>query len=241
MIGYLSFIAVLVSVHDVCGLPSDILKSSASLGNLKQHHIIQTLSLSGNPWTLIARNRFSIGVGTLRGGGFGSRKKEIDVKKKEEPPMVDIHRLPPKVIIDYIGKLLVDQLWAVLPICVFLAGIQLTILRQGIAGAGGILSGLVLVVLGLALFNFGLLYGLMPTGRELGLRLPSVLPLDRLLIVAGVLGVAVTLAEPALGIVKTAGELIDEEQAPYLYALLHRQQVFHADNHTRLFRGCAGA
>lgn len=43
--------------------------------------------------------------------------------------------------------------------------------------------------------------------------------------VAGLLGVAVTMAEPALSVVKTAGSLILEKQAPYLYALLHHRQV----------------
>jgi len=36
--------------------------------------------------------------------------------------------------------------------------------------------------------------------------------------------VAVTLAEPALSVVKTAGSLIQEDQAPYLYTLLHHRQ-----------------
>ena len=39
----------------------------------------------------------------------------------------------------------------------------------------------------------------------------------------GSLGVAVTLAEPALGVVKSAGSLIRKEQAPHLFVLLHEQ------------------
>ena len=46
------------------------------------------------------------------------------------------------------------------------------------------------------------------------------------LLVAGLLGVAVTLAEPALSVVKTAGSLIRENQAPYLFSLLHDRQDF---------------
>ena len=41
---------------------------------------------------------------------------------------------------------------------------------------------------------------------------------------AFLLGVAVTLAEPALAVVKTAASLIREHQAPHLFALLHSQQ-----------------
>ena len=35
-----------------------------------------------------------------------------------------------------------------------------------------------------------------------------------------------TLAEPALSVVKTAGSLIREPQAPYLYSLLHDRQDY---------------
>lgn len=65
----------------------------------------------------------------------------------------------------------------------------------------------------------------MPIGKTLGLQLPQSLKLGPLLAVAGLLGVAVTLAEPALSVVKTAGSLIEEEQAPYLYMLLHKRWV----------------
>jgi hypothetical protein len=155
----------------------------------------------------------------LRGGGlFGSRKKK-------EPELIDIRKVPAPELREYVGNLVLDQVWAVLPMCVFLAGFQVLVLRLGIDGAYRIAFGLAMVVVGLALFNFGLLYGLMPSGKELGIKLPLALPLEHLLAVAGILGVAVTLAEPALGVVKHAGSLIDEAQAPYLYSLLHHKQV----------------
>jgi hypothetical protein len=94
---------------------------------------------------------------------------------------------------------------------------------QRIDHALEILLGLTLAIAGLALFAFGLLNGLMPMGERLGRQLPLALSLPALLGVAGALGVAVTLAEPALGVVKTAGSLIRKEQAPHLYVLLHEQ------------------
>jgi len=100
---------------------------------------------------------------------------------------------------------------------------QVLAMGQRIDHALEILLGLTLAIAGLALFAFGLLNGLMPMGERLGRQLPLALSLPALLGVAGALGVAVTLAEPALGVVKTAGSLIRKEQAPHLYVLLHEQ------------------
>lgn len=47
---------------------------------------------------------------------------------------------------------------------------------------------------GLTLFNFGLLYGLMPIGKTLGLRLPRALSTPPLLAVAGLLGESLALS-----------------------------------------------
>ncbi len=157
----------------------------------------------------------------LRGGGSTSNNQ----LKSKKGGLMDIHELTNAELREYIGDLVVEQLWAVLPVCIFLAGCQLIVLRHGINGAEGILFGLSLVVAGLTLFHFGLLYGLMPTGRAIGKKLPANLPLGKILAIACLLGTAVTMAEPALGIVKTAGSLVHENKAPYLYALLHRQQV----------------
>jgi len=101
--------------------------------------------------------------------------------------------------------------------------VQVLAMGQRIDHALEILLGLALAIGGLALFTFGLLNGLMPMGERLGRQLPLALSLPALLGVAGALGVAVTLAEPALGVVKTAGSLIKKEQAPHLYVLLHEQ------------------
>ena len=101
--------------------------------------------------------------------------------------------------------------------------VQLAVIGQPIEGAVETLVGLCLAIIGLALFTFGLLNGLMPMGERLGRQLPLSLSLPALLGVASLLGIAVTLAEPALGVVKTAGSLIRKEQAPHLFVLLHEK------------------
>eukprot|EP00283_Hemiselmis_rufescens_P017774 CAMPEP_0173465358 /NCGR_PEP_ID=MMETSP1357-20121228/71485_1 /TAXON_ID=77926 /ORGANISM="Hemiselmis rufescens, Strain PCC563" /LENGTH=563 /DNA_ID=CAMNT_0014433335 /DNA_START=38 /DNA_END=1726 /DNA_ORIENTATION=- len=135
-----------------------------------------------------------------------------------------------KVTTGDIVKMAKDKLWdqfkGVMPVCVFLAGFQVAVLGQTLPGAPSIAVALVLAIVGLALFNFGLLCGLMPLGEKLGQGLPHAVSQTTLLIIALLLGVAVTLAEPALGVVKTAGSLITEVKAPYLYTLLHQRQDF---------------
>ena len=208
MIGKILTIAYFLYFNEVLCLPTNRLQMNAI--DLHRNH-------RTNPPHQLSKQiqRYN---DVLRGGGWSPNKSNIKTP-------VRIQELPASDLRGYVENLLVDQLRAVLPMCIFLAGCQLIILRQPISGSGSILLGITLVVLGLALFNFGLLYGLIPTGKEIGLKLPSILPLSQLLAVAGILGVAVTLAEPALGVVKTAGSHIKEDQAPYLYALLHKQQV----------------
>ena len=109
---------------------------------------------------------------------------------------------------------LMEQVRAVVPVCVFLAGFQRLVLGQALPNPERTAGALALAVVGLALFTFGLLNGLMPIGERLGRQAPLSLSLHALLVVAALLGVAVTLAEPALSVVKTAGSLIQQQQAP---------------------------
>lgn len=150
-------------------------------------------------------------------------KPQVGYQKAALPLKLGMLDLGPTALLKFMAESFLQQAAAVLPLCVFLAGFQVLVLGQSIEDFASIAGGLVLVMLGLAFFNFGLLYGLMPMGKTLGLRLPDNLSLNNLLLVTGALGVAVTLAEPALSVVKTAGSLIQENQAPYLYTLLHHR------------------
>jgi hypothetical protein len=78
------------------------------------------------------------------------------------------------------------------------------------------------VIVGLMLFMEGLKQGLMPLGESLGNGLPSKSSLPVVLTIAFLLGISVTFAEPAIGALKQAGQLVDLYKAPYLYALLNQ-------------------
>lgn len=122
----------------------------------------------------------------------------------------------------YVTNRLMEQVRAVLPLAAYLLLFQIFILKQDIADAGLISVGLVAVILGLMIFLEGLKVGLMPFGEALGTKLPVRSPLPVVLLIAFLLGIGVTFAEPAIGALKAAGQIVDVETAPYLYALLNQ-------------------
>ncbi len=131
--------------------------------------------------------------------------------------LVDIIRL----VRPYLSVRFTDQFSAVVPLAVYLVLFQLFIIKQQISDAGTIFSGMVAVILGLMLFMEGLKVGLMPFGETIGNLLPSKASLPLVLIIAFLLGVGATLAEPAIGAIKTAGSNLDVMTSPLLYTLLH--------------------
>ena len=84
------------------------------------------------------------------------------------------------------------------PIIVVVAVFQVAILRQPFPDLGGIIGGLVLVMLGLALFIKGLEMGLFPLGEGLAQGFAQKGSLFWLLVFAFALGFGTTVAEPAL-------------------------------------------
>lgn len=129
---------------------------------------------------------------------------------------VDVVRL----VAPYVHVRLAEQLRAVIPLALYLVAFQLLILQQPIDGVLSITGGLVAVIFGLMLFMEGLAVGLMPFGETIGSILPSRRPLPVVLLIAFLLGIGVTFAEPAIGALQAAGSLVDVNEAPYLYALL---------------------
>lgn len=130
---------------------------------------------------------------------------------------IDVYRL----VSPYLSTRFMEQARAVVPLALYLLLFQIFILRQDVANAGLITAGLVAVMLGLMLFMEGLKVGLMPFGETLGIKLPVHSPLPVVLVIAFILGIGVTFAEPAIGALKTAGQIVDVNTAPYLYALLN--------------------
>jgi len=95
------------------------------------------------------------------------------------------------------------------------------ILRQNVTDSWIITAGLMSVIVGLMLFMEGLKLGLMPFGEMIGNVLPTKSPLPVVLVIAFLLGIGVTFAEPAIGALQTAGAIVDVNTAPYLYTLLN--------------------
>jgi hypothetical protein len=127
-----------------------------------------------------------------------------------------------RLIKPYLTIRIADQVRAVIPLAIYLILFQLLILRQVVTDSWIITGGLFSVIIGLMLFMEGLKLGLMPLGESLGNGLPSKSPLPVVLTIAFLLGVGVTFAEPAIGALKQAGQIVDINKAPYLYALLNQ-------------------
>ena len=167
---------------------------------------------------------------------FGDFVREISVKQNEinfndvvhntkhMTPRDRVHLRPMDVyrlLRPYVSVRFIEQLKAVVPLAVYLALFQMLILRQSVEDSWIITGGLFSVIVGLMLFMEGLKQGLMPFGETIGTQLPKKSPLWLVLLIAFLLGIGVTFAEPAIGALKTAGSIVDVNAAPYLYALLN--------------------
>ena len=163
---------------------------------------VQQLSISGNSLAELQGNQ---------AGKMSGIRPNLDIT------FLDIHRLA----FPYVTTRAVEQLRSVIPLAVYLMLFQIVIFRQSIIQAEIICLGLIAVILGLMLFMEGLKVGLMPFGEMLGSTLPAKATLMVVLSVAFFLGIGVTFAEPAIGALKIAGQSVEVERAPYLYALLN--------------------
>lgn len=126
-----------------------------------------------------------------------------------------------RILQPYINVRLKEQIKAVLPLAIYLVLFQIFILKQGITDSWVITAGMMSVIVGLMFFMEGLKIGLMPFGESIGTILPAKSKLPVVMSIAFILGIGVTFAEPAIGALKTAGSIVDINQAPYLYALLN--------------------
>ena len=130
---------------------------------------------------------------------------------------LDVYRL----LQPYVSTRFMDQVNAVVPLAAYLALFQVLVLQTPVAEAGLLSLGLLAVMGGLMLFMEGLKLGLMPFGEIIGGKLPLKLPLVGVLFIAFLLGIGVTFAEPAIGALQIAGQIVSAEKAPYLYTLLN--------------------
>jgi hypothetical protein len=134
-------------------------------------------------------------------------------------------------------RLIRNKLWAafadLLPIIAVISFFQLVVIRQPLPDLAEVLTGAVLVVIGLALFVQGLEMGLFPIGENMAEALARKGSLFWLLLFAFALGFSTTVAEPALIAVadkaaetaSQAGLLAAGEEAMQRYALGLRLSV----------------
>ena len=151
---------------------------------------------------------------------FDSAGKEIPFR----PPRfklrpIDIRRL----LTPYVDVRVIDQVRTVVPLALYLMLFQILILRQGVSDVWIIVGGFGAVIVGLMLFMEGLSLGLMPFAEVIGNKLPKKSPLPLVLLIAFILGVGVTYAEPAIGALQQAGASLDVTKAPYLYYILNER------------------
>ena len=137
--------------------------------------------------------------------------------KKIQLRGIDVYRL----LGPYVGIRLINQVRAVVPLALYLFLFQVLILRQNVLEHWVITAGLVAVILGLMIFMEGLKLGLMPFGEVIGNTLPKKSRLGVVLLIAFLLGIGVTFAEPAIGALQAVGSIVDVQKAPYLYTLLN--------------------
>merc|ERR1719487_445142 len=84
-----------------------------------------------------------------------------------------------------------------------------------------IFGGLVAVVIGITFFMEGFMSGIMPLAEVLGNGIPDKFSFSGALVTTFLLGIACTLAEPAMGALELAGKNVNAFQAPVLWYLLN--------------------
>ncbi len=126
-----------------------------------------------------------------------------------------------KILLPYIRENFIEQLKNIWFIIIYLMLFQTLILNLPIVYASMIGIGVVIVMIGLMFFMEGLRLGLMPLGETIGAVLPRNTSLMTILIFGFFLGIGVTFAEPAIGILRLAGVGIQAHEAPLLYSMLN--------------------
>lgn len=127
-----------------------------------------------------------------------------------------------KMLGPYAQSKIVEQIKTVFLIVAYLVLFQLVVLNIPISDALVVATGIGVVVLGLAFFMEGLFFGLMPLGEICGIRLPQKTVLPVILTFAFILGLGATFAEPAIGVLKSAGSSVQAWDAPLLFLILNK-------------------
>ena len=134
--------------------------------------------------------------------------------------------LSPAFWLKYFGGQLWGQAKIVTPLCAYIIGFKELALASRTQRLELIGLAVLATACGLTLFLEGLRFGVMPLSEALGHTLPRKAPLPVTLLIAGILGVGVTFAEPAIGALQAVGGDIDCAASPYLFVLLNGWSVY---------------
>lgn len=120
-------------------------------------------------------------------------------------------------------KELVEVLYAIMPVTLVIVFLQITLIHMSLADFFQFLFAVILTVVGLALFLFGVKLGLLPLGESLGSYLPNK-GFAIILIFGFVLGFVITAAEPDVRIFASqvddaSGELASRSMLVYSISL----------------------
>ncbi|MDR0719170.1 MAG: DUF1538 domain-containing protein, partial [Treponema sp.] len=148
------------------------------------------------------------------------------LKKASVSPRRKVIVLPLNKSLPMIGSYALEkirpQFKAVLLVSGYLVAAQYFVLKTPLYNALYIAAGIGAAILGLSFFLEGLFLGIMPLGEQCGMRLPAKVGVVGVTIFSLIVGIAATLAEPAVGILQQQGSVIPPWNAPLLYLLLNR-------------------
>lgn len=118
-----------------------------------------------------------------------------------------------------------EQIIIVVPVCLYMALFQITVLKHGLSHVAVVTGGIGVLILGLAFFLEGVRIGLVPLGDSIGNTLPRQASLPIVLLFAFLLGNLAAFGEPVIGSLQIAGAGVDPAKAPLLHRLLVGQPM----------------
>ena len=127
-------------------------------------------------------------------------------------------------LLEHYMNALFEQVLAVVPITILLVLVSAIFFGRSVTSPGELTWGLICAIVGLTIFVDALRMAVMPLGELLGEQLPNRLPLPLVLVVACLLGILCTYAEPAMASLRPLARLVSKTKTPYLHLILNELQ-----------------